>query len=174
MLDLPDHALLSCFPLRQNYTTKRPVFFDRMPNVATVAELESRGYEATHVLSLNRDDEIGHRSFLLALSQGMSEGTIAPDKTRLQAAELDMRAHGMLNKYGPPNAALSKRKRTVEEHIESWQKGHHALGQSTVMDPRMVEQMLREKAGVLSGLQPAGKAGKLKHRFKRKTRGTTE
>ena len=171
-LDPADSALLAYFPARQNYTTKRPVFFERMPNIATLATLDERGYEPTHILAINRDDELGHRNFLLAMSQGMAEGTIPPSKERLTACELDMRAHGMLNKYGPANASLSKRKQSVEAQLESWQKGHHALGQSTVMDPRMVENLLREKAGIISGLREVPKSGKLKHRYRRKTRGT--
>ena len=167
-----DDGLLVCFPPRQNPGIKRQVFFDAMPNAATCAELESRGYEPTHVLSLSRDDELGHRNFLLALSQGMAEGTIFPSKPRLQAAELDMRAHGMLNKYGPANMGMSKRRKTVEEHLEGWQKGHHALGQSTVMDPADVERMLRAKAGVFA-LTPKTEKGRIRKKWKRQARGVS-
>ena len=169
---LADARLLDRFPPRSG-GPRRPIFFDWLPNAATLLELVKRGYEPTHILSLPRDDERGHRTFLTVLTQAMSEGTIPADKNRLHAAELDMRAHGMLNKYGPADPGSSKRKQAVEDLLADWQRGRHSLGQSTVVDPVEVERMLRSKAGVLA-LLPEEKRGKMKHKWRRKSKGASE
>ena len=167
-----DAVLLSRYPRIKN-ATPRPVYFDSMPSADTVIKMTANGYAPIALMSMPRDDERDHKNFLFALAQGMAEGTINADKDRLHATELDMRAHGMLSKYGPRDMSASKRKQSVEDVLIGWQKGRHALGQSSVVDPAAVELMLRERAG-LRPLQEIAKAGKLKLKWKRKTRGTSE
>lgn len=166
-------ALYSGFPqFPQRTGAERYLYFDVLCE-ADITGLTSRGYTPVVIGTMPRETERDHRAYLLALTQGMSDGTLPIDRDRLAAADLDMRAHGMLSRYSTGLTDDNKRRKTLECILTEWAPGRHAVHQSTVTDPAEVERFLRTKAGI-AVLQPEEKRRKMKKRWTRKAKGSND
>ena len=154
-----DLSVLRRFPPTQ---TRRRVYFDTI-NPLLIPHLEQRGYEVVLLMSLPRETEEDARTYLLALSQGMSEDTIFASKERLNACELEMKARKMLTaKELPPTK--TKAASSVEDILEGWTSGRH----SQTIEPQASEQP-HNAAAQTSGLPDDKEAPKQgRRRFVRK------
>jgi hypothetical protein len=138
------------------------------------ANLRAKGYDPVVLFSLPRTTEAEHKAYLLAISQGLSDGTIQLKKGRLDALELEMRAHGMLNKEISSSGDELKRTSLIEDLLTKFGKkgDRHVLFQTTITDPRVVESLLLKEAGLIK-VNPK-EAGKVKRKWKRPLRGRDE
>ena len=138
------------------------------------ANLRAKGYDPVVLFSLPRTSEVEHKNYLLAFSQGLSDGTVHCSKGRLDALELEMRAHGMLNKEVSSSGDEQKRASLVEDLLTKFGKkgDRHVLFQTTITDPQVVEALLLKEAGVVKVEKKAD--GKVKRKWKRHLRGRDE
>lgn len=164
---------LDKFPQRQNPTNKRLLYFEYI-EATELEALALRGYTAVHLASLPRETEADHKAYLMALTQGMAEGTITADRSRLDAVELDLRAHGMLNKDVTHTEVDRERDKTVEELLQSFEKrSRHVLFTTTIQDPKVVEAFLMKEAG-LAKAADSGPEKITKRMWRRKRKGAEE
>jgi hypothetical protein len=117
----------------------RPIFFEDLDQ-ASKGWLVENNYLPRILFELPRVTEEDHRAYLMALSQGMAEGTIPVSHQRLKACELEMRARKMLL---PREAPVTKTRLelTTEQLLDNFGKSRHGFNKTTM---QQVEDLLGE------------------------------
>lgn len=153
--EVTPEAKFSRFPSRGGQP--RRVFFDEL-STEDAALLASRGYEPTVLMVMPRDTARDHQDFLFGLLQGMTDGTIAYDKQRIDAAELELRARHMLNRESTLSRASNRDDSDLAD-VWNWERGTNTLqGNTTFTSPSEIQAFVKQQreAKYGAGGKPAG------------------
>ena len=124
----------------------RTLYFEFL-NEEDRAALEKKNFCPVITFEMPRESEGDHQNYLMALLQGMTDGTIEYSKGRLESAELEMKARQMLGKDFRMIES-GEVKNNVEE-LWNWGQSRYTIqGNSTIVDPRAVDQASKMKEKV--------------------------
>jgi hypothetical protein len=111
-------------------STPRNVYFTALESYDR-DHLRQRGYAPFVLMELPRATDEDHKAYLLALAQGMADGTIIATTARLNACELEMKARKMLLQKEVV-VGKTKKTRSTEELLASFGKSHHGFTSTTM------------------------------------------
>ena len=145
------------FPFVPVEARPRKIIFDHLPP-QDVGELERRGYRVLILRTMPRETPTDSIQWLLALLQGVTDGTVELSKARAEATFLDMKARGLFNRG---DATINLKVQAVGEDVKSilsWGESRHTLdGNTTITDPKQIEELARRALGVTNEGRPLRK-----------------
>ena len=147
--ELPEPTLnLDQFPFVPNEARPRKISFDFLPPV-DVGALEKRGYKVVLLRALPRETARDKIEFLLAMLQGVTDGTVEMSKQRGEATFLEMKARGLFADRTGTLVLTAKQVGADVQAILDWDDSRHTLaGNTTIVPTEQIEELAR---GVLLG-----------------------
>lgn len=74
----------------------RNIYVDQAISSTTRATLKTRGYDVVNLKTMARDEPIDFRTYILAYSQAMLDGTVEVDDDKRKILELEAKMNGLL------------------------------------------------------------------------------
>lgn len=90
-----------------------------------IGQFKRKNYDVVDVLTMSRSTAPENVAYLLALTQGIEEGTIAANAAQMKALELDLKIHGLLDKITKTFNLGNTAHENVDEAMK-WAPSRHA------------------------------------------------
>lgn len=111
---------------------ERKIYVSQCPD-PLFAQMRLKGYDVVDTMTMPRNKTNDHISYLLAFTQGVSEGTIEVGPSQMRALELDMKARGLLDKATKTFNMGDTEFSSVKEAL-GWTDSRHATSASLDLD----------------------------------------